>query len=194
MQMTDDKVSGAEQTLYERLGVAEAATEAEIRRAYRKRIKDIHPDRWEGPFRLQMEEMVKNLNATRDELLDPTRRARYDTAWPPRGLTPSGLNVVENQPMGGMWVRPAPGVATREVTRVAVPAPGRRAARPPRVTPAQPRIASPPARGLAPPTVERRLPRPLQTRSTLRRGTLRVRGCERGYERLRGSRSIPGLT
>lgn len=73
-------------THYERLGVAEDATPAEIRGAHRSLVKDLHSDRKHGPYRDLFEELTKQLNVARDTLLDPARRRRYDADLAARRL------------------------------------------------------------------------------------------------------------
>ena len=61
---------------YSLLGVSSHATGVEIRRAYRQRIQECHPDR--NPDLASSAEKSKQLNRARDVLLDPTQRRRYD--------------------------------------------------------------------------------------------------------------------
>jgi molecular chaperone DnaJ len=65
-----------EKDFYKALGVAENATEAEIRRAYRKIAQTNHPDR--NPGDKQAEERMKQAAEAYDVLSDPARRADYD--------------------------------------------------------------------------------------------------------------------
>jgi len=59
---------------YEVLGVAADASAAEIKKAYRRRIRDLHPDR--GGDAVQ----AAAINVARDTLDDPVTRERYDQA------------------------------------------------------------------------------------------------------------------
>jgi DnaJ-class molecular chaperone len=77
---------------YKTLGIAKTATADEIRAAYRKLAKKLHPDL--NPGNKSAEEDFKNLNAANDILSDPDKRARYDAGEidgtgaeraPPRG-------------------------------------------------------------------------------------------------------------
>ncbi len=61
---------------YDILGVTEAATESEIKRAYRKMARDYHPDR--NPDKSEAEERFKEIQSAYDVIGDPKRRAEYD--------------------------------------------------------------------------------------------------------------------
>ena len=62
-----------EKDYYKVLGVPEKATEAELRRAYRKLAKQHHPDAHPGS-----EERFKEISAAYDVLGDPDKRKEYD--------------------------------------------------------------------------------------------------------------------
>ncbi len=63
------------ESLYHQLGVDCDAGKATIRRAYRERVKDRHPDVCDEPDAV---DEFKRLTAARDVLLDDRARARYD--------------------------------------------------------------------------------------------------------------------
>lgn len=63
------------ETFYGALGVAEDADDRAIERAYRKRVKQAHPDVSDDPGAT---ERFKRLTTARDVLLDDAERARYD--------------------------------------------------------------------------------------------------------------------
>jgi hypothetical protein len=62
-------------THYEVLGVAENATSTQIRDAYRKLVKQYHPDKNPLP---EAAEFIKQINEAYDVLSDAQRRATYD--------------------------------------------------------------------------------------------------------------------
>src|SRR6478736_447837 len=60
-------------SLYEALGVSKTATPAEIKKAYRKLVREVPPDRNPGS-----EERFKEVQSAYDVLSDPEKRAQYD--------------------------------------------------------------------------------------------------------------------
>jgi hypothetical protein len=70
-------------SLYDVLGVEVAASEVELRHAYHRRARVLHPDRHAGApeaQRLVTESAMRQLNAAWEVLGDPVRRRRYDAA------------------------------------------------------------------------------------------------------------------
>ena len=61
---------------YEVLGVPKTATDAEIKKAYRKLAKQYHPDL--NPDNPEAEEKFKEINEANQVLSDPEKRAKYD--------------------------------------------------------------------------------------------------------------------
>lgn len=68
-QMTD--------TYYDVLDISPDATEEEIERAYRQKVKEHHPDRSDDPG---ADETFMRIRAAKETLLDPQARQRYDQA------------------------------------------------------------------------------------------------------------------
>ena len=64
---------------YELLGVSRTATTEEIRRAYRKKARELHPD-YAGP---ESEEDFKMVSMAYEVLSDPQKRQRYDLGGGP---------------------------------------------------------------------------------------------------------------
>ena len=62
---------------YEVLGVNKNATEKEIKKAYRKKAMEYHPDTYSGS-KHEAEEKFKELNEAYSVLSDPDKKARYD--------------------------------------------------------------------------------------------------------------------
>src|SRR4051812_44839686 len=65
-----------EKDLYKVLGVPKDATEAEIKKAYRKLAREFHPDANKGD--LKAEERFKEISEANDVLSDSKRRKEYD--------------------------------------------------------------------------------------------------------------------
>jgi molecular chaperone DnaJ len=74
-----------EKDLYAVLGVAKDASAGEIKKAYRKLARELHPDSHQGE--LKTEERFKAVSEAYDVLSDPERRKDYDEA---RALFASG--------------------------------------------------------------------------------------------------------
>ena len=74
-----------EKDYYADLGVPKTATAAEIKKAYRKLARDLHPDK--NPGNKQAEEKFKAVSEAYDVLSDDARRKEYDEA---RDLAASG--------------------------------------------------------------------------------------------------------
>lgn len=75
---------------YEFFGVAQNATEEELRRAYRRKARLYHPDIGKTPEQSkQLTEQFKQLQEVYSILKDPQKRASYDETIRPKVTTPS---------------------------------------------------------------------------------------------------------
>jgi molecular chaperone DnaJ len=72
-------------SLYESLGVSKNASQAEIKKAYRKLVREVHPDTNPGN-----EERFKEVQSAYDVLSDHDKRKRYDTMGQTNGRAAPG--------------------------------------------------------------------------------------------------------
>ncbi len=83
------------QDYYEILGISKSATTAEIKKAYRKKAIEHHPDKNQGDPKA--EEMFKNAAEAYEVLSNPDKKARYDqyghAAFEGGGFGGGGMNM-----------------------------------------------------------------------------------------------------
>lgn len=80
--------------LYEILGVDRNANGQEIKKAYRRKARELHPDVSDDP---NAEEKFKDLNEAYDVLSDPKKKAQYDRF----GTIPGAASGPGGSPFGG---------------------------------------------------------------------------------------------
>lgn len=83
--------------LYDILGVSKDANDSEIKKAYRRKARELHPDVSDDP---NAEEKFKELNEAYDVLSDPNKRAQYDRF----GTIPCAAGGGAGGPFGGGYV------------------------------------------------------------------------------------------
>ena len=63
---------------YQILGLSKSASADDIKKAYRRLARQVHPDLHSGSKKLEMEKKFKELNAAHEVLSDPDKRKKYD--------------------------------------------------------------------------------------------------------------------
>ncbi len=90
--------SVAEKDLYQILGVERNATEAAIKKAFRHKARELHPDVNKSP---NAEEEFKELNEAYDVLSDANKRAQYDRFGTIPGAAGAGPGYVDFEDIFG---------------------------------------------------------------------------------------------
>src|SRR2546423_8364626 len=63
---------------YQVLGLPKSASADDIKKAYRRLARQVHPDLHSGAKKSEMEKKFKELNAAHEVLSDPDKRKKYD--------------------------------------------------------------------------------------------------------------------
>jgi len=90
--------------LYAELNIAPDADVAAIERAWRARVRSVHPDRARSGEERSATTRTARLNIAREWLMDPTKRARYDLLRRPHPR----VVLPHVDPLGSWPVRPRP--------------------------------------------------------------------------------------
>ncbi len=88
----------ATKDLYEILGVARNASESDIKKAFRHKARELHPDVNDSP---NAEDEFKELNEAYDVLSDPAKRAQYDRFGTIPGAGSGGPGYVDFEDLFG---------------------------------------------------------------------------------------------
>src|SRR6476469_20262 len=91
-------------SLYESLGVSKNASQDELKKAYRKLVREVHPDK--NPGDAAAEARFKEVQSAYDVLSDPDKRKQYDQLGTTNGRTaPGGTTFDFGDIFGGLFNR-----------------------------------------------------------------------------------------
>jgi molecular chaperone DnaJ len=85
-------------TLYDSLGVSKGASADELKKSYRKLVREYHPDK--NPGDKAAEEKFKEIQTAYDVLSDPEKRKQYDRFGSANGRGPGGAPAGANVDFG----------------------------------------------------------------------------------------------
>lgn len=89
---------------YTTLGVSRSASESEVKKAYRRKAKDLHPDQHPGDE--AKADAFKRVSSAYEILGDSTKRAQYDRGEIDADGQPRGFAHAGRGPMGGQQADP----------------------------------------------------------------------------------------
>jgi DnaJ-class molecular chaperone len=90
-------------SLYDILGVSKTATPEEIKKAYRRKALELHPDKAQGEDKAEAEAKFKKLVEAFNVLADEDKRRQYDTLGTVGDMPPMpDINDILNSMFGGM--------------------------------------------------------------------------------------------
>ena len=89
---------------YKVLGINSSASEEEVSRAFREKMRMWHPDGWQGPKKAEAEALVKKITLAYSVLSNAEKRAAYDEERPALVVKP-GAGAPPVCPRCSSWVK-----------------------------------------------------------------------------------------